>query len=285
MDYKTLNNGVKIPMLGFGVFRMNNQEAEQAVCDALHAGFRYIDTANMYQNEEGVGKALVKSMIPREELFISSKLGVLDTNFEGAKKGFETSLEKLGLEYIDLYIIHQPFNDYYGAWRALSELYEEGKIRAIGVDNFTESRLADFLAFNTIKPAVNYLEIHPYNQQSNEIKYLKSEGVSPVAWSPFAAGQFNILNDSILSNIASEHGKTTAQIVLRWLIQNKIPTVVKSSKIGRMEENLAIFDFELSEREMIEIENLNINKTLGGIRTSAKQVNDFLKMITSEDKK
>uniref|UniRef100_A0AAC9W8V6 Aldo/keto reductase n=2 Tax=Lactococcus lactis TaxID=1358 RepID=A0AAC9W8V6_LACLL len=264
---------------------MNNQEAEQAVCDALHAGFRYIDTANMYQNEEGVGKALVKSMIPREELFISSKLGVLDTNFEGAKKGFETSLEKLGLEYIDLYIIHQPFNDYYGAWRALSELYEEGKIRAIGVDNFTESRLADFLAFNTIKPAVNYLEIHPYNQQSNEIKYLKSEGVSPVAWSPFAAGQFNILNDSILSNIASEHGKTTAQIVLRWLIQNKIPTVVKSSKIGRMEENLAIFDFELSEREMIEIENLNINKTLGGIRTSAKQVNDFLKMITSEDKK
>lgn len=285
MDYKTLNNGVKIPMLGFGVFRMNNQEAEQAVCDALHAGFRYIDTANMYQNEEGVGKALVKSMIPREELFISSKLGVLDTNFEGAKKGFETSLEKLGLEYIDLYIIHQPFNDYYGAWRALSELYEEGKIRAIGVDNFTESRLADFLAFNTIKPAVNYLEIHPYNQQSNEIKYLKSEGVSPVAWSPFAAGQFNILNDSILSNIASEHGKTTAQIVLRWLIQNKIPTVVKSSKIERMEENLAIFDFELSEREMIEIENLNINKTLGGIRTSAKQVNDFLKMITSEDKK
>ncbi|TNU81200.1 aldo/keto reductase [Lactococcus lactis] len=285
MDYKTLNNGIKIPMLGFGVFRMNNQEAEQAVSDALHAGFRYIDTANMYQNEEGVGNALKKSMIPREELFISSKLGVLDTNFEGAKKGFETSLKNLGLEYIDLYIIHQPFNDYYGAWRALSELYEEGKIRAIGVDNFTESRLADFLAFNTIKPAVNYLEIHPYNQQSDEIKYLKSEDVSPVAWSPFAAGQFNILNDSILSNIASEHGKTTAQIVLKWLIQNKIPTVVKSSKIERMKENLAIFDFELSEREMIKIEKLNINKTLGGIRTSAKQVNDFLKMITSEDKK
>lgn len=272
-----LNNGVEIPPIGFGVFRMENlEECEKATIEAIKAGYRLIDTAAAYKNEEAVGRAIKNCGIPRDELFITTKLWITDTSYEGAKRGFEKSLSKLGLDYLDLYLIHQPYNDYYGAWRALEELYEEGKVRAIGIDNFTQDRTADFIFFNKIKPMVNLVECNAFFQREDEKKYLDSENILMQAWSPLAAGQSRLFENETLLKIAHNHNKTVAQIVLRWLVQRGIVPIVKSSNPIRMKENLDIFDFEISQYEMDEIENLDTGRTCFIPRNTGEIVKDFL---------
>ena len=258
-----LNNGVEIPPIGFGVFRMENlEECEKATIEAIKAGYMLIDTAAAYKNEEAVGRAIKNCGIPRDELFITTKLWITDTSYEGAKRGFKKSLSKLGLDYLDLYFIHQPYNDYYGAWRALEELYEEGKVRAIGIDNFTQDRTADFIFFNKIKPMVNLVECNAFFQREDEKKYLDSENILMQAWSPLAAGQSRLFENETLLQIAHNHNKTVAQIVLRWLVQRGIVPIVKSSNPVRMKENLDIFDFEISQCEMGQ--NIKKSKTFIG---------------------
>lgn len=272
-----LNNGVEIPPIGFGVFRMENlEECEKATIEAIKAGYRLIDTAAAYKNEEAVGRAIKNCGIPRDELFITTKLWITDTSYEGAKRGFEKSLSKLGLDYLDLYLIHQPYNDYYGAWRALEELYEEGKVRAIGIDNFTQDRTADFIFFNKIKPMVNLVECNAFFQREDEKKYLDSENILMQAWSPLAAGQSRLFENETLLQIAHNHNKTVAQIVLRWLVQRGIVPIVKSSNPIRMKENLDIFDFEISQYEMEEIKKLDTGRTCFIPRNTGEIVKDFL---------
>lgn len=259
MDYVTLNNGIRIPMEGFGVFQIEEAKVcEQAVSDALDAGYRLIDTASAYFNEEAVGAAIRKSGIPREELFITTKLWIQDAGYEKAKKAFQTSLDKLGLEYLDLYLIHQPFNDYYGSWRAMEELYEEGKIRAIGVSNFYPDRLADLCVNARIIPAVNQVEIHPFFQQDEALKIMKEFGVQPQAWGPLAEGKHGIFTNEILTSIASKYGKTVAQVVLRWNVQRGVVVIPKSTRKERIEENLNIWDFALSDEDMANIAKLDL---------------------------
>lgn len=272
-----LNNGVEIPPIGFGVFRMENlEECEKATIEAIKAGYRLIDTAAAYKNEEAVGRAIKNCGIPRDELFITTKLWITDTSYEGAKRGFEKSLSKLGLDYLDLYLIHQPYNDYYGAWRALEELYEEGKVRAIGIDNFTQDRTADFIFFNKIKPMVNLVECNTFFQREDEKKYLDSENILMQAWSPLAAGQSRLFENETLLQIAHNHNKTVAQIVLRWLVQRGILPIAKSSNPIRMKENLDIFDFEISQYEMNEIKKLDTGRTCFIPRNTGEIVKDFL---------
>lgn len=272
-----LNNGVEIPSIGFGVFRMENlEECKKATIEAIKAGYRLIDTAAAYKNEEAVGRAIKNCGIPRDELFITTKLWITDTSYEGAKRGFEKSLSKLGLDYLDLYLIHQPYNDYYGAWRALEELYEEGKVRAIGIDNFTQDRTADFIFFNKIKPMVNLVECNAFFQREDEKKYLDSENILMQAWSPLAAGQSRLFENETLLRIAHNHNKTVTQIVLRWLVQRGIVPIVKSSNPVRMKENLDIFDFEISQYEMEEIEKLDTGRTCFIPRNTGEIVKDFL---------
>lgn len=272
-----LNNGVEIPPIGFGVFRMENlEECEKATIEAIKTGYRLIDTAAAYKNEEAVGRAIKNCGIPRDELFITTKLWITDTSYEGAKRGFEKSLSKLGLDYLDLYLIHQPYNDYYGAWRALEELYEEGKVRAIGIDNFTQDRTADFIFFNKIKPMVNLVECNAFFQREDEKKYLDSENILMQAWSPLAAGQSRLFENETLLQIAHNHNKTVAQIVLRWLVQRGIVPIVKSSNPVRMKENLDIFDFEISQYEMDQIKKLDTSRTCFIPRNTGEIVKDFL---------
>lgn len=272
-----LNNGVEIPPIGFGVFRMENlEECEKATIEAIKAGYRLIDTAAAYKNEEAVGRAIKNCGISRDELFITTKLWITDTSYKGAKRGFEKSLSKLGLDYLDLYLIHQPYNDYYGAWRALEELYEEGKVRAIGIDNFTQDRTADFIFFNKIKPMVNLVECNTFFQREDEKKYLDRENILMQAWSPLAAGQSRLFENETLLQIAHNHNKTVAQIVLRWLVQRGIVPIVKSSNPIRMKENLDIFDFEISQYEMDEIKKLDTGRTCFIPRNTGEIVKDFL---------
>lgn len=274
----TLNNGIKMPKIGFGVFRMTNEdECEEAVMNAIQSGYRLIDTAAAYGNEEAVGRAIKQSDVKREELFITTKLWITETNYELAKKGFERSLEKLGLDYLDLYLIHQPYNDYYGAWRALEELYNEGKIRAIGIDNFTNDKVADFVFFNKIKPAVNLVECNAFYQRKEECEYLKKQNIQMQAWSPLSAGQNRLFENKTLIDIAKSHNKTVAQVVLRWLIQRGIVPIVKSSNLSRMKENIDVFDFELSSEEMQMIFALDTGHTCFSPRTTGEAVDDFLK--------
>ena len=272
-----LNNGVEIPPIGFGVFRMENlEECEKTTIEAIKAGYRLIDTAAAYKNEEAVGRAIKNCGISRDELFITTKLWITDTSYEGAKRGFEKSLSKLGLDYLDLYLIHQPYNDYYGAWRALEELYEEGKVRAIGIDNFTQDRTADFIFFNKIKPMVNLVECNAFFQREDEKKYLDSENILMQAWSPLAAGQSRLFKNETLLQIAHNHNKTVAQIVLRWLVQRGIVPIVKSSNPVRIKENLDIFNFEISQYEMNEIKKLDTGRTCFIPRNTGEIVKDFL---------
>ena len=274
----TLNNGIKMPKIGFGVFRMTNEnECEEAVMNAIQSGYRLIDTAAAYGNEEAVGRAIKQSDVKREELFITTKLWITETNYELAKKGFERSLEKLGLDYLDLYLIHQPYNDYYGAWRALEELYNEGKIRAIGIDNFTNDKVADFIFFNKIKPTVNLVECNAFYQRKEECEYLKKQNIQMQAWSPLSAGQNRLFENKTLIDIAKSHNKTVAQVVLRWLIQRGIVPIVKSSNLSRMKENIDVFDFELSSEEMQMIFALDTGRTCFSPRTTGEAVDDFLK--------
>lgn len=281
-DRIKLNNGISIPPIGFGVYRVKDlEECENSVVEAINTGYRLIDTATAYQNEEAVGRAIKRCGVPREELFITTKLWITDFGYENAKKGFEKSLEKLGLDYLDLFVIHQPYNDYYGAWRAMEELYKQGKVHAIGIDNFTQDRTADFLFFNKIKPMVNLLECNPYFQREDEKKYLDSENILMEAWSPLAAGQSKIFENEILKNIAQNHNKSVAQIVLRWLVQRGIVPIVKSTNPKRIRENLEIFDFILSDEEMNEISKLDTGYTCFIPRNTAENVNDFLNRATT----
>ena len=259
MDYVTLNNGVQMPLEGFGVFQVPEAAVcEQAVSDALEVGYRLIDTAAAYFNEEAVGAAIKKSSIPREELFITTKLWIQDASYEGAKAAFQTSLDKLGLDYIDLYLIHQPMSDYYGAWRAMEELYEAGKIRAIGVCNFYPERLADLCANAKVMPAVNQVELHPFFAQAGALETMKEYGVQPEAWGPLAEGKHNIFTHPVLTEIGGKYGKTAAQVALRWNAQRGVVIIPKSTHKERMEENMDIWDFSLSDEDMAAISKLDL---------------------------
>ena len=258
MEYVTLNNGVKMPQLGFGVYQIKDPaQCEQAVLDAISVGYRLIDTAASYGNEEAVGKALKECGVPREELFITTKLWISDTSYEKAKAAFQKSLDKLGLDYLDLYLIHQPLNDYYGAWRAMEELYKEGKVRAIGVCSFSPDRLADLIAFNEVAPAVNQVEANVFFQQQEAQKYMQSRGVVMEGWAPFAEGKNDLFHNETLQKIGEKHGKSVAQVVLGWLLQRGIVCIPKSVKKERMEQNFDVFDFRLDEEDMAQIAALD----------------------------
>lgn len=262
MEYITLNNGVKMPLLGFGVFQVPEPaECEKAVSAALKAGYRLIDTAAAYFNEEAVGRAVAKSGIKREELFITTKLWIQDAGYENAKKAFYTSLEKLGLTYLDLYLIHQPFNDYYGSWRAMEELYKEGKIRAIGVCNFYPDRLADLCVNAQVTPMVNQVECHPFFQQKEALKTMREFKVQPEAWGPFAEGKYGIFQNEVLNGIAQKYGKTAAQVILRWNVQRGVVVIPKSVKEERIKQNFDIWDFSLSADDMQKIAALDTGKS------------------------
>lgn len=259
MDNVLLNNGVKMPMEGFGVFRLSDHEqCEKAVLDAIAVGYRLIDTAASYQNEEAVGRAIQKSGVCREDMFVTSKLWVSDASYEGAKHAFEVSLERLGLEYLDLYLLHQPMGDYYGAYHAMEELYMEGRVRAIGVCNFYPHVLADFCEAVEVIPAVNQVELHPFFQQPEALALMAEYEVQPEAWGPLAEGKHGIFAHPLLTEIGARHGKSAAQVALRWNVQRGVVVIPKSAHKARMEENLDIWNFSLTDREMAAITSLDI---------------------------
>ena len=259
MEYAVLNNGVKMPMEGFGVFQVPDQaQCEQAVLDAIASGYRLIDTATAYMNEEAVGKAIAKCGVPREELFITTKLWVQDASYEAAKQAIQTSLDKLGLDYLDLYLLHQPMGDYIGAYRAMEEAYKEGKLKAIGVCNFYPARLADMCETVEVTPAVNQVELHPFFQQENALALMKEYGVIPEAWGPFAEGNHGIFTHPVLTKIGEKYGKSAAQTALRWNVQRGVVVIPKSVHKDRMEQNMDIWDFKLSDEDMAEIAKLDL---------------------------
>lgn len=258
MQTVQLNNDIAMPLQGFGVYQMTDAaECERAVLDALETGYRLIDTAASYQNETQVGNALKQSGIARDALFITTKLWLQGTSYEGAKAQFERSLNRLQLDYVDLYLIHQPFGDVHGAWRAMEELHEAGKIRAIGVSNFQPDRLADLMAFNRIAPAVNQVEVNPFNQQLHATPWMQSRGIQPEAWAPFAEGRNGLFEHQVLTAIGNKYGKSVGQVVLRWLLQRGIVSLAKSVRKERMVENFAINDFALSANDMLRIAALD----------------------------
>ncbi|WP_413535434.1 aldo/keto reductase [Rahnella inusitata] len=258
MQTVKLNDGLEMPLLGFGVFQMTDAaECERAVLDALETGYRLFDTAASYQNETQVGNALKQSSIPRSDLFVTTKLWLQDTSYEGAKAQFERSLNRLQLDYVDLYLIHQPYGDVHGAWRAMEELQQAGKIRSIGVSNFHPDRLADLMAFNNVMPAVNQVEVNPFNQQLHAVPWMKSRHIQPQAWAPFAEGRNGLFQHPLLTAIGAQYGKSVGQVVLRWLTQRGIASLAKSVRKERMQENMTIEDFELSEEQMMQITALD----------------------------
>ncbi|WP_160724931.1 aldo/keto reductase [Bacillus sp. USDA818B3_A] len=263
MQKVILNNGVEMPILGFGVFQIQDEiECEQAVYEAIMAGYRLIDTAASYLNEEAVGRAIKRSGVARDELFITTKLWVQDTGYEKTKKAFERSLERLQLDYLDLYLIHQPYGDVYGSWREMEELYREGKIRAIGVSNFYPDRLTDFILHNEVVPAVNQVETHPFHQQIESANLMKENNVQIESWGPFAEGKNNLFQNEILLSIAEKHNKSVAQVVLRWLTQRGVVAIPKSVRKERIIENFNIFDFELSQEDLENIAALDTKQSL-----------------------
>jgi diketogulonate reductase-like aldo/keto reductase len=263
MNSVKLNNGVEMPILGFGVFQIPDAaECEQIVYEAIQAGYRLIDTAAAYMNEDAVGKAIKRSGVPREELFITTKLWIQDAGYENAKKAFEKSLKKLQLNYLDLYLIHQPFGDVYGSWRAMEELYKEGKIRAIGVSNFYPDRLIDLIVHNKVVPAVNQIETHPFQQQTETQKLLEENGVQIQSWGPFAEGKNNLFQNELLQSIGRKYNKSIAQVVLRWLIQRGVVVIPKSVRKERIVENFNVFDFELTTGDMESISTLDTGASL-----------------------
>ncbi len=257
MQYTTLNTGNKMPVLGFGVFQIADaKECERSVIDAIETGYRLIDTAASYLNEEAVGKGLKNSGISREQLFVTTKLWVQDTGYERTKQAIDNSLRRLQLDYLDLYLIHQPFGDVHGSWRAMEEAHRQGKLRAIGVSNFHPDRLMDIIAFNEIKPAVNQIEVNPFHQQEESVSFMRENGVQAEAWAPFAEGRNNLFQNEVLTAIGAKYGKSVGQVVLRWLIQRDIVVLAKSVRRERMAENLDVFDFELDANDRASIATL-----------------------------
>lgn len=257
MQYVTLNNGVKMPILGYGVYQVSADECERCVSDALNVGYRSIDTAQSYFNEESVGRAVAKSGIDRKDLFLTSKVWVEFYGYEEAKKSVLTSLKKLQTDYVDLMLLHQPFADYYGAYRALEDLYNEGKIRAIGISNFYADRMVDIASFCRIKPMVNQMETHPFNQQTELKKWAEKYHIQLEAWAPFGEGRGDMFTNTTLTEIGQKYGKTAAQVILRWHIQNGVVVIPKSTHKERMEENFNVFDFALSSEDMQKISMLD----------------------------
>lgn len=263
MQKVKLNNGVEMPILGFGVFQITDEtECEKVVLEAIETGYRLIDTAASYQNEKAVGNAIKKCGVPRNELFITTKLWVEDMGYEKTKIAFQKSLDKLQLEYLDLYLIHQPYGDVFGSWKAMQELYAEGKIRAIGVANFHPDRMIDLIINSGFTPAINQIETHPFHQQIENQQFLVENKVQIQSWGPFAEGKNDIFNNEILMNIGKNYNKSVAQVILRWLTQRNVIAIPKSARKERMEENFNIFDFELSENEMKTIQNLDNKSSL-----------------------
>jgi 2,5-diketo-D-gluconate reductase A len=251
LPFVVLNNGVEMPMLGFGVFQMNDlEECERAVSDAISVGYRLLDTAASYGNEEAVGYAIKRSGVSREQLFVTTKLWIADAGDERTAQAFERSLQRLGLDYLDLFLIHQPFGDVYGAWRAMERLYRDGRTRAIGVSNFFPDRVMDFLVHHEIAPAVDQIETHPFHQQRDARAFLQENGVQMESWGPFAEGRNNIFGNEVLRSIAYEHGRTVAQVIVRWLTQRGVVAIPKSVRRERIEENFQVFDFELTPANM-----------------------------------
>ncbi len=258
MQTVKLNNGLEMPLLGFGVFQMTDAaECERAVIDAIETGYRLIDTAASYQNETQVGNAIKQSGVVRDALFVTTKLWLQDTSYEGAKAQFERSLNRLQMDYVDLYLIHQPYGDVHGAWRAMEELQAAGKIKAIGVSNFQPDRLADLIAFNKVVPAVNQVEVNPFNQQLHAVPWMKSRNIQPEAWAPFAEGRNGLFQHPVLTAIGEKYGKSVGQVVLRWIFQRGIVSLAKSVRKARMAENINVLDFELSDAEMLQITALD----------------------------
>ncbi len=257
MDYITLNNGVKMPKLGYGVYQVSNAECEKCVLDAISVGYRLIDTAQAYGNEEAVGNAIEKCCVPRDELFITTKVWISNAGYEKAKASIEDSLKKLKTDYIDLLLIHQPFNDYYGTYRAMEEAYKVGYLRAIGVSNFYPDRLIDLCKFMEITPAVNQIETHVFHQQKKAHEIMEKYGVQHESWGPFAEGRKDFFSNSLLNEIGAKYGKSAAQIALRFLIQSDVAVIPKSVHIDRMEQNINVFDFELSQEDMEAIKALD----------------------------
>jgi len=260
MDHVTLNNGVTMPVLGFGVFQIPDPlECERSVIDAIETGYRLIDTAASYMNEAAVGKGLKASGVARSELFVTSKLWVQDTGYEPTRQAIDKSLKRLQLDQLDLFLIHQPFGDVHGSWRAMQDAHREGQLRAIGVSNFQPDRLMDIAAFNEITPAVNQIEVNPFLQQGESVEFMKSLGVQAEAWAPFAEGRNNLFHNEVLAGIGARHGKRIGQVVLRWLTQRGIVVLAKSVRKARMAENLAVLDFQLDEGDMARIASLDTN--------------------------
>jgi 2,5-diketo-D-gluconate reductase A len=262
MQHVTLNNGLQMPIVGYGVFQIPDQaECERCVVDAIGAGYRLIDTAASYMNEEAVGKGLKNCGVPRDQLFVTSKLWVQDTGYQNTLAAIDKSLRRLQLDYLDLYLIHQPYGDVHGSWRAMEEAYKAGKLRAIGVSNFQPDRLMDIIAFNEIAPAVNQIEINPFHQQEESVSFMRDNGVQAEAWAPFAEGRNNLFQNEELVSIAETYGKSVGQVVLRWLFQRGVVSLAKSVRKERMEENFDIFDFSLGEADMLRIKNLDAAKS------------------------
>lgn len=279
MEYRILSNGVKMPQLGYGVYQVTKDECERCVLDALKAGYRLIDTAQSYFNEEEVGSAMKKSGIPREEIFLTTKVWIEHYGYENAKKSVLESMKKLQTEYLDLVLLHQPFADAYGAWRALEELYEEGKIRAIGISNFYVDRMVEFVNFNRIKPMINQMEVHIFNQQKQLKEYAEKYNVQLEAWAPFGEGRENTFENKVVRAIGKKYGKTNAQVMLRWNIQRGIVVIPKSTHYDRMVENFNVFDFELTEEEMNQIAALDKETSSFFSHQDPVMVEWFAKMV------
>lgn len=279
MEYTALSNGVKMPVLGYGVYQVSPAECERCVRDALTAGYRSLDTAQSYFNEEQVGAAVANSGVPRQEIFLTTKVWVEHYGYEAARASVLESMRRLRTDYLDLVLLHQPFSDYYGAWRALEDLYQEGKLRAIGVSNFYPDRLVDLASFARIRPMVNQVEIHPYHQQTEALGWMKKYGVKPEAWAPFGEGRGGLFTDPVLTGIGKRYGKSAAQVMLRWHLQRGVVVIPKSTHIERMQENLNVFDFSLTGEEMAAIGALDKKQSAFFSHQDPNMVEWFVKMV------